>query len=142
MATVCLLTGHGGPAFVLVLLLVARDFKFLSGVLREAWNAPHLLSARAQGLRVHQLAWTHVLPNVLPQMLALAGLSLATALSAIVPIEVIFDVPGLGQLAWSAAMNRDLPVLLSVTMLMAAAIAVAGMLSQGWRGKAAFVETA
>jgi peptide/nickel transport system permease protein len=56
-------------------------------------------------------------------------LSLVTALSALVPVEVLFDVPGLGQLAWNAAMNRDLPVLLAVTLLMALAVTSSGMLS-------------
>jgi ABC-type dipeptide/oligopeptide/nickel transport system permease component len=46
-----------------------------------------------------------------------------------VPVEVIFDVPGVGQLAWSAAMNRDLPVLLAVTLMMATAVACAGLIS-------------
>jgi len=52
-----------------------------------------------------------------------------TALSALVPVEVIFGVPGLGQLAWNAAMSRDLPVLLAVTMIMAIAVAIAGTAS-------------
>lgn len=130
MATLCLLSNKGGPVLVLTLLLAARDFKFLDRLLRAAWKAPHLLQARAQGLRLHQLVRMHVLPNVLPNLLALATLSLITALSAIVPIEVLFDVPGVGQLAWSAALNRDLPVLLAVTLLMATAIACAGLVSQ------------
>jgi peptide/nickel transport system permease protein len=142
MATLCLLWNHGGPAVVLTLLLASRDFKFLLRVLREAWNAPHLIAARGQGLRVHQLGRVHVLRNVLPRMAALATMSLVTALSAIVPIEVIFDVPGVGQLAWTAAMNRDLPVLLAVTLLLAVTMALAGMLTQGVRGYTASVETA
>ena len=129
LATVCLLANQGGPVVVLILVLAARDYKFLDRALRAAWDAPHLLSARAQGLRRHRLALVHIIPNILPQMIALATLSLVTALSAIVPIEVIFDVPGLGQLAWTAAMNRDLPVLMATTMVMAAAVAIAGMFS-------------
>jgi peptide/nickel transport system permease protein len=130
MATLCLLSDFGGPVLVLTLLLAARDFKFLHRVLLVAWRAPHVLQARAQGLRVDQLVRGHILPEVLPQMRALATLSVITALSAIVPVEVIFNVPGVGQLAWTAAINRDLPVLLSVTLLMAAAVVCAGMLSQ------------
>jgi peptide/nickel transport system permease protein len=56
-------------------------------------------------------------------------LSIVTALGAFVPIEVIFNVPGVGQLAWSAVMNRDLPVLVAISLLMASVIGVAGMLS-------------
>lgn len=129
MATLCLLSDMGGPVLVLSLLLAARDFKFLQRLFTSAWSAPHLLQARAQGLRFDRLAAAHLLPNVAPQILGLATLSIVTALSAIVPIEVIFDVPGLGQLAWNAAINRDLPVLLTITLLLATAVSCAGMIA-------------
>jgi peptide/nickel transport system permease protein len=133
MATLCLLRNQGGPVLVLTLLLAARDFKFLERTFRQAWDAPHLLQARAQGLRLHQLAGSFLLPNIFSRLMALAILSLITALSAIVPIEVIFGVPGLGQLAWSGAMNRDLPVLIGVTLIMAGAVGLAGAFSQQFR---------
>jgi peptide/nickel transport system permease protein len=129
MATFCLLSGGGGPVLVLTLVLAARDFKFVHQLLRSAWKAPHLLQARAGGTSPNRLILRHVMPNILPNLLALATLSLVTALSAIVPIEVIFDVPGVGQLAWAAAMNRDLPVLLAVTLLMATAVTLSGLVS-------------
>ena len=128
MATLCLLAGSGGPALVMALLIAARDFKFLCRMLRQAWLEPHLLQARAQGIRMRRLLVVHVAPAIGAQLAALAGLSLVTALSALVPVEVLFDVPGVGQLAWNAAMNRDLPVLLAVTLLMALAVTASGML--------------
>jgi peptide/nickel transport system permease protein len=129
MATFCLLADGGGPVLVMTLLLAARDFKFLHEVLKRRWREPHLLQARATGISTLRLIKTHILPNVAPQLAALATLSIVTALSALVPVEVIFSVPGLGQLAWNAAMNRDLPVLLAVMMMMAIAVTLAGMLS-------------
>jgi peptide/nickel transport system permease protein len=53
------------------------------------------------------------------------------ALSALVPVEVQFAVPGIGQSAWNAALNRDMPVLLAVSMIMAVAFTVSGLLSDG-----------
>jgi peptide/nickel transport system permease protein len=129
MATLCLLAGHGGPVLVMALLLAARDFKFLHHALRKAWLDPHLLQARAQGVRTQRLVIGHILPSIGPQLSALASLSIVTALSALVPVEVIFNVPGLGELAWNAALNRDLPVLLAVTVIMALAVTLAGMAS-------------
>jgi peptide/nickel transport system permease protein len=137
MATVCLLVGSGGPVLVMTLLLAARDFKFLDRILRKTWRDPHLLQARAQGITTLRLVSAHILPGIASQLLALATLSIVTALSALVPVEVIFSVPGLGQLAWSAAMNRDLPVLLAVTLIMAIAVTFAGMASERnseWQG--------
>jgi peptide/nickel transport system permease protein len=129
MATLCLLAGHGGPVLVMALLLAARDFKFLHHALHNAWLDPHLLQARAQGVKTHRLVIGHILPSIGPQLSALASLSIVTALSALVPVEVIFNVPGLGELAWNAALNRDLPVLLAVTIIMALAVTLAGMAS-------------
>lgn len=127
MATLCLLTNHGGPILVMALLLAARDFKFLHRMLRKAWLDPHVLHARALGIPTHRLLLTHVLPAIAPQIGTLASLSILTALSALVPVEVIFDMPGIGQLAWNAALNRDLPVLLAATLVMALAVTLSGV---------------
>lgn len=129
MATLCLLTGYGGPVLVMALLLAARDFKFLHHTLRKAWLDPNLLQARAQGVKFRRLVFGYILPSIGPQLSALASLSIVTALSALVPVEVIFNVPGLGELAWNAALNRDLPVLLFATMIMAFGVTLAGLAS-------------
>lgn len=122
LATFCLLADRGGPVLVMALLLAARDFKFLDHALRKAWLEPHVLHARAQGIGTTRLLIAHLAPALAPQLGALASLSIVTALSALVPVEVIFNVPGLGELAWNAALNRDLPVLLAVMILMALAV--------------------
>ena len=130
LATACILAETGGPVLVLSLLVAAREFKFLRAMLRGTWSSPHVLQGRAQGLPLHALLRTHIVPGLAPQLYALATLSIVTALGALVSLEVIFNVPGLGQLAWSAVMNRDLPVLVAVSLLMACAIGFAGMISR------------
>src|SRR5580658_4070782 len=127
MATLCLLANKGGPVQVMALLIATRDFKFLHRMFRKAWLEPHMLQARAQGIATSRLLVAHVLPSLAGQLAALASLSVVTALSALVPVEVIFNVPGLGQLAWNAALNRDLPVLLAITLIMAIAVTCSGM---------------
>lgn len=114
---------------MLSLVIATREFKFLRSMLEGAWRSPHLLQGRAQGLSPMALVKTHIFPNVAPQVCALTTLSIVTALGALVPIEVIFTVPGLGQLAWSAVMNRDLPVLVATSLLMACVVGLAGMFS-------------
>ena len=127
LATVSLLLNEGGPVLVLALLVAVRDFKLLYRLLRGSWRAPHVLYGRAQGFSFLRVARVHLLPVLGRELLALAMTSLVVALSAIVPVEVVFDVPGLGQLAWSAATNRDLPVLVAVTALLAACIGLANL---------------
>jgi peptide/nickel transport system permease protein len=138
LATVCLMTDHGGPLLVLAAVIAARDFKVVYRLLRRAWRAPHVLFARASGMRMESILRTHLLPMLSRELFALGMTSFVIALSLAVPVEVIFDVPGLGQLAWSAALNRDLPVLLAVTLLMAGCVGVAASVS----GSATSVELA
>lgn len=126
LATLCLLTETGGPVLVLAALLAARDFKLLYRLLRRTWRAPHFLYARASGLSPWRIVKSHLLPSVARELLALMITSVIVAIGLLVPVEVIFDLPGLGQLAWAAALNRDLPVLLAVTLLVAAVVALAG----------------
>lgn len=130
MATASLMTETGGPLTVLTAVIVVRDFKLVYKLLRQTRRAPHLLHARAQGIAGRRIACLYLLAPLTRELLAIGMASLITALGAIVPVEVIFDVPGLGQLAWSGAMNRDLPVLLGVTLLMALAVGVGSSMAE------------
>jgi peptide/nickel transport system permease protein len=131
MATTCLIANMGGPVLVLTTLVGVRDFKAIYRLLRYTWGSPHLLYAKSQGIRSRRITLVYLIPALTAELVAVAVTSFVIALSAIVPVEVIFDVPGLGQLAWSAAMNRDLPVLLAVTLVVAACVGLASMISPG-----------
>ena len=52
--------GQRRPVRVMALLLAARDFKFLHRALRNAWLDPHVLQARAQGVRPRHLLRAHL----------------------------------------------------------------------------------
>jgi len=50
-------------------------------------------------------------------MIALAGVTVSIALGASIPVESLCGLPGIGQLAWQAALSRDLPLLVNLTVL-------------------------
>jgi peptide/nickel transport system permease protein len=102
-----------------------RLFRFLRNLLVEARGMPHVLAARARGIPDAVLLWRHILPHLAPRAIALAGTSVSMALGADVPVEVLSDVPGVGQLAWQAAIGRDLPLLVSVTLALTTLILAA-----------------
>jgi peptide/nickel transport system permease protein len=117
-ALAILLIYVGGPGPLAIAAVVfPRIFRYSRNLLSQAYNLPHVLTARAKGLHGTRILLFHVLPNVAPQLLALAATSVSVALSATIPIEAICDSPGIGQLAWQAALGRDLPVLVNVTLL-------------------------
>jgi len=121
---------HNGPVrFAIALFIFPKVFRYARNLLVNAYIQPHVLSARARGLSGSRIFFWHVVPWAAPQFLALAGVSLGVAFGAAIPIEVLCDFPGIGQLAWKAALGRDLPVLVSVTILVAAATQLANSAS-------------
>jgi peptide/nickel transport system permease protein len=115
-------------------VIFPKVFQYLRNLLEHAWSLPHVLAARAKGLRTGRILIWHVLPSAAPEMLALAGVSVSMALGAAIPVEVICDLPGIGQLAWKAAVARDLPVLVNLTLLIALVTQLANSASDAATG--------
>lgn len=118
LAYLCLDRGFSVAA-VLVLVLAPRIFRFARNLIVQAYTAAHVDMARSLGLGESRILATYVLPSIAPQLIALGGASMSIAIGAAIPIETICDVPGVGHLALQAAMARDLPVLVNLTMLVA-----------------------
>ena len=66
----------------------------------------------------------------MPQILALLGVSASVVFGAAIPVEVICDSPGLGQLAWQAALKRDLPLLIDITLLVTIVTGLSGLAAE------------
>lgn len=129
LAYLCLTAGAASGA-VLVLVLAPRVFRFARNLLVEAYDMPHVEMARARGIPEMGILLRHVLPEAAPQLLALLAASVSMGIGAAIPVEAICDAPGLGRLAWRAAMARDLPLLVNLTMLVTLATTAAMMLAQ------------
>ena len=106
------------PARLLLSLVVfPKVFRYSRSLLARSSSLPHVLTARAKGLgNMRVLIW-HILPTAAPQLLALAGVSLSLAFAAAIPVEALCDLPGIGQLAWKAALGRDVELLVNLTMI-------------------------
>ncbi len=99
------------------LVVFPKIFQFARNLLLRAVSLPHVLTARAKGVGEWRLLVWHILPVAGRQLLALAGVSISLAFAAAIPVEVLCDIPGVGQLAWKAAMGRDLALLVNLTMM-------------------------
>jgi peptide/nickel transport system permease protein len=114
---------------VLALIVFPNVFRYARNLLLGSASLPHVVTARAKGLGNFQLLLWHILRPAAPQLLALAGVSVSIAFTAAIPVEALCDLPGLGQLAWQAALSRDLYLLVTLTMIVAVVTLVANSLS-------------
>ncbi len=103
----------------IALIVTPKVFSYSRELLARVAGDPHILLARAKGLHPARIFVWHLLPSILPELLALAGVTVSIAFSAAIPIEAVCDIPGAGQLAWQAALSRDLPILVTITLLLA-----------------------
>ena len=106
------------PVFVAIgVVTFPKIFRYLRNVLNHAYEQPYILAARARGIGQARLLLRHVLPLAAPPIAALLGVSISMAFGAAIPIEALCDSPGIGQLAWLAALNRDLPLIMNLTLV-------------------------
>jgi peptide/nickel transport system permease protein len=99
------------------LIIFPKIFSYARNLFGRSASLPHVLTARAKGLGGFRVFFWHILPVAAPQLIALAGVSVSLAFAASIPVEVLCDLPGIGQLAWKAALGRDLELLVNLTMI-------------------------
>ncbi|MFZ3343130.1 MAG: ABC transporter permease [Terriglobales bacterium] len=106
------------PGYLAIALIVfPKIYRYSRNLLEKAYALPHITAARARGLGELRILACHVLPVVSPSLIALAGITVSLALGASIPVESLCGLPGIGQLAWQAALSRDLPLLVNLTVL-------------------------
>ena len=133
LALLCLLWRW--PATVAISAIVfAYLFSYTTTVFRDHYARPHVLSAQARGAGRLRVLCVHVFSSAAPELLTLLGLSVATAFGATLPIEVIADVPGIGQLAWQGALARDMRLVITLTLLVTFFSVSAAVIADAIRG--------
>jgi len=136
IALLFLWMGAGGR-WAIALVVFPHVYRYTKNLLAATYQSPHVLAAQAKGLSPGRVMLAHVFTPAAPQLAALAGISVSLAFGASIPIEVVCDTPGVGQLAWKAALDRDLPLLVNITVLVAlmtlAANSLADLALSAWR---------
>jgi peptide/nickel transport system permease protein len=116
---------HMPIAAAMSCIVFSRVFLQLKALFHDSGAAPHVFAAQVMGIPQGPIFRWHIVGANLPHLIALAASSITVAIGTAVPLEVISDTAGLGQLAWRAALGRDLPVLMGVTLIIAAVNTVA-----------------
>jgi peptide/nickel transport system permease protein len=97
--------------------------RILRSTLLETLGMDYIRTARAKGLATFTVVLRHALPNAIGPIITQIGLDMAYFLGGIVVIESVFGWPGVGQLAYQAIQNDDIPLIMG-TVLFASVIIV------------------
>ena len=105
------------PFCALVIVLLPPVLRHVRASAIEAIDAPAVRAARGHGIRGWRLTLRYILPLSANPLISLAGLSCAALVSASLMIEVVMSWPGLGPLLVESLLAKDVPVVLSASML-------------------------
>jgi ABC-type dipeptide/oligopeptide/nickel transport system permease component len=107
------------PALSLSLPLAAMIARVLKASLLEVLAQDYILIAQVKGFSPWQVLWREALRNALGPALTLAGVQFTFLIGGTVLIEKLFGLPGLGNMAIDAVINRDLPLIQGIVLTFA-----------------------
>ena len=135
MFTIATGGGLGDRLVHLVLPVVALAVPNMAGLIRytrsamiEQLQQDYVRTARAKGLR-RRAVTMHAFRNSLLPVVTLLGLNLPLLFSGALVVEVIFQWPGMGQLAYTAATQRDYTVVMALVVVSSVVVIVGNLLA-------------
>jgi peptide/nickel transport system permease protein len=117
------------PATALGAASLARWVRYQRSSVLEVLGQDYIRTAQSKGLPERRVLGVHALRNALLPMVTLIGLSVPQIVSGAFVIEFVFGWPGLGLLTVNAALKRDFPTIMAVTMLSSLLIVVGNFLA-------------
>lgn len=115
------------PVFCLTYGSLAYLTRQVRNAMVRELSQEYIRTAWAKGLPARRVLWGHAFRNARYTLITLLAYVLPAALAGSVAIEVIFTIPGMGRLTWSAILAQDWPVVYGVLFL-AAVLTLTGSL--------------
>ncbi len=89
----------------------------------------YIRTARAKGLSERSVLFVHAFRNAVLPIVAMIGLDVGIFMSGVVVVESVYGWPGIGQLMWQAIQDRDIPIIMGVTLTAAIFIVLGNLLA-------------
>jgi peptide/nickel transport system permease protein len=117
------------PALTLGVLGAGWYARMVRSAMIEVLSQDYIRTAHAKGLSVPRVVMRHALPNALLPIVAMIGIDIGQFMSGVVVVEAVYGWPGIGQLAWQAIQQVDIPIIMGVTLVSAFAIVMGNLVA-------------
>ncbi len=117
------------PAIALALGWIGYISRLVRSNMLEVLTSNYVRTAHALGIRRRKVFYEYALKNAAAPVVAILGVGLGTLLGGAIFIEVIFDRPGLGTLAYDAIASRNFPIVQGTSLVIAVLVIVANLLA-------------
>ena len=99
------------PWFVLATTFAAIYARLLRGSLLEVLDEDYIRTARAKGLNERTVILRHGVRSAITPIVTVLGLDIGILLGGAILTESVFNIPGIGRLAYDAIQAGDLPII-------------------------------
>ena len=117
------------PALTLTGVLFAYIMRMTRANVIEVMESNYVRTAILKGLPMRRVLLRHVLPNAMLPTISVIGTNIGWMFGGLIIVESVFAYPGLGRLVLTSITTRDVPLLQSVTLLIAATYAFSNLLA-------------
>jgi peptide/nickel transport system permease protein len=117
------------PAIALGIGNAASIARYMRGSMLEVVRQDYIRTARAKGLSERKVVFKHALRNALLPIVTLLGLTLPYLLGGAVLIEYIFAWPGMGRLIVDSIFQRDYPLVMATSFVIAVMVVAGNLLA-------------
>jgi peptide/nickel transport system permease protein len=116
------------PAIALGYRQTAVSARMMRSSMLEVLGEDYVRTARAKGLMERTVIYLHALKNAVLPVITIFGVEIIILFGGAVIIEKVFNVPGVGRLLVDAIIERDIPLVQGVVMMMVAFVLVVNLL--------------
>jgi len=116
------------PALTLAISMSSKYMRQVRSTVLDELHQDYVIGAQARGMKISYILIKEVLPNALLPLITLLGLSLGSLLGGAAVIELVFNWPGLGNLAIKAIEYRDFLLLQGVIVWIASMYMIINLL--------------
>lgn len=115
------------PWLSLALISAATYTRLSRTSMLEVLGEDYIRTARAKGLPESRVILRHALRSALTPVITQFGIDVAVGLGGAILTETVFGLPGLGRESVQAIQNQDLPVIVGIVIIAAAAVILANI---------------
>jgi peptide/nickel transport system permease protein len=117
------------PATAMTLMLLGQYFLIMRSSMVDVLTEDFVTVKRATGLPWHRVVSHHAVPNALLPLVTLAAIQFGAVAGGAITIETLFSWPGLGELTYSAIIDKDFPVLQGTFLVFSIAVIFANLVA-------------
>jgi peptide/nickel transport system permease protein len=115
------------PWLVLAAAFAAFYARLLRSNLVEVMGEDYIRTARAKGLTERRVVLRHGIRSAITPIVTAAGLDIGILLGGAILTESVFNIPGIGRLAYDSIQNSDLPMIQGTVLMGAFFIILANL---------------